>query len=263
MDSYVDERDYGLLEKDRYTFLVLRRIIDVDCKLIMSDHERLIVCFTGAPHPVWIWTPDDASDEDYEKAYRLTRKYDLLDGTHIFNVKYELADYFIKRAAEDDQNLSIKMNLYAYDCTEAILPTSNVSGHISVCTEKDIDELVDFLDVFHEETGVDRKSIKEYQQDAEKYAKTGRLYFWVDEHDKKIASCQYTPTGDMASLNLVYTKKEYRRKHYAENLVYQVTKIAQDAGYTPMLYTNADYVASNACYEKIGYVLRGKLCTLG
>jgi len=26
---------------------------------------------------------------------------------------------------------------------------------------------------------------------------------------------------------------------------------------------DADYVASNACYEKIGYVLRGKLCTIG
>ena len=47
------------------------------------------------------------------------------------------------------------------------------------------------------------------------------------------------------------------------DLVYQVTKIVEDAGYTPMLYTNADYAASNACYEKIGYVLRGKLCTLG
>ena len=29
-----------------------------------------------------------------------------------------------------------------------------------------------------------------------------------------------------------------------------------------MLYTNANYPASNACYQKIGYVLRGKLCTL-
>ena len=29
-----------------------------------------------------------------------------------------------------------------------------------------------------------------------------------------------------------------------------------------MLYTDADYAASNACYEKIGYVLRGKLCTI-
>jgi predicted GNAT family acetyltransferase len=29
-----------------------------------------------------------------------------------------------------------------------------------------------------------------------------------------------------------------------------------------MLYTDADYKASNACYEKIGYELKGKLCTI-
>jgi predicted GNAT family acetyltransferase len=33
--------------------------------------------------------------------------------------------------------------------------------------------------------------------------------------------------------------------------------------WVPMLYTNADYTASNACYEKIDYVLQGKLCTIG
>ena len=38
--------------------------------------------------------------------------------------------------------------------------------------------------------------------------------------------------------------------------------IAKEADYVPMLYTDADYIASNACYEKIGYMLRGKLCTL-
>ena len=38
---------------------------------------------------------------------------------------------------------------------------------------------------------------------------------------------------------------------------------AKEEGYIPMLYTDADYEASNACYEKIGYVLRGKLCTIG
>jgi predicted GNAT family acetyltransferase len=37
----------------------------------------------------------------------------------------------------------------------------------------------------------------------------------------------------------------------------------KEAGYVPMLYTDTDYVASNACYEKIGYVLCGKLCTIG
>lgn len=72
----------------------------------------------------------------------------------------------------------------------------------------------------------------------------------------------WTP-DDLASLSNVYTFPANRRKHYAENLVYQVTKIVEHAGAMPMLYTNADYAASNACYEKIGYMLRGKLSTIG
>ena len=67
----------------------------------------------------------------------------------------------------------------------------------------------------------------------------------------------------MASVNLVYTRPEFRRRHYAQNLVYQVTKQIRETGRAPMLYPDADYAASNACYEKIGYVLRGRLCTIG
>lgn len=263
MDNYVDERDFKLLENDTYTFFVLRRILSADSSLLLTDHERLIICFTGTPYPVWIWTPDGASDQEYENAYQIAKENGLIDGEHTFNLKYELADYFIKRAAYEGQELAVMVNMFAYDCPEPVPPKSEVDGNICKCTEKDLDELVDFIDLFHEEVGIDKKSRTEYRQDAENYAKSGRMYFWVDEEGRKVASCQYAPTGNMASINLVYTRKEYRRKHYAEHLVYQVTKIAQDSGYTPMLYTNADYVASNACYEKIGYVQRGKLCTIG
>lgn len=31
MDNHVDERDYKLLEKDTYSFFVLRRIIGSEC----------------------------------------------------------------------------------------------------------------------------------------------------------------------------------------------------------------------------------------
>ena len=78
-----------------------------------------------------------------------------------------------------------------------------------------------------------------------------------------MASCRFQPADDTASVNLVLTHPDHRRKHYAENLVYQITMKVIEAGFTPMLYTNADYAASNACYEKIGYALRGKLCTIG
>ena len=48
MDAFVDQRDYALLDQDRYTFFVLRRIIGGSCRLLLSDHENLIVCYTGA-----------------------------------------------------------------------------------------------------------------------------------------------------------------------------------------------------------------------
>lgn len=89
------------------------------------------------------------------------------------------------------------------------------------------------------------------------------MFLWKDEQGNNVASCRFAPDGNMVSINLVFTHPVFRRKYYAENLVYQVTKLAKEEGYVPMLYTDADYTASNACYEKIGYVLRGKLCTIG
>ena len=41
MDRFVDERDFKLLDRDRYTFFVLRRILGGQCKLILSDHEKI------------------------------------------------------------------------------------------------------------------------------------------------------------------------------------------------------------------------------
>ncbi len=264
MDNYVDERDHKLLEEDKYTFFVMTRIIRGECKLLLSDHESLILCFTGHPFPVWIWTPDDASDEEMERAYLLAKDNELLTGEYHFNVKYTLAEYFMKRALEDGSKMTISTNMFAYDCLDPVKPDRDTDGAFYRCEMKDLEELVTFLDMFHKEIGIDQKDTQSYRKDAETYISSGNMYFWKDKEGKSVASCKYAPGGgDMASINLVFTRPENRRKHYAENLVYQVTMKAKEAGYIPMLYTDADYVASNACYEKIGYVLRGKLCTIG
>ena len=92
MDCFVDERDYRLLESDKYTFYVLRRIIGGECKVLLSDHERLIICFTGQPFPAWIWTADDATSEEMDNAYRAAKESGLVDGEHRFNLKYSLAE---------------------------------------------------------------------------------------------------------------------------------------------------------------------------
>jgi len=120
------------------------------------------------------------------------------------------------------------------------------------------------MDLFHKETGIDQKDRDSYRMDAEASINAGNVFFlWENKRGNNVACCKFAADGNMASIHLVFTRPEFRRRHYAENLVYQVTKFAISAGYVPMLYTDADYTASNACYEKIGYVLRGKLCTIG
>lgn len=263
MDTFVDERDYLLLDRDPYTFFVLRRVMGGSCELLLTDHEKMILCFTGDPYPVWIWTPDHASPAELESVYGLARENGLLDGKHRLNVKYNLAEYFMKRSQQDGRPMTVYTRMFAYDCKSPIPPAAGADGTLYRCGAGDIEELTELLDLFHREVGIDQKSIAGYRSDAAAFIESGHMYFWKDDQGHNVASCKFDPDGEMASVNLVFTRPAYRRKHYAENLVYRVSLLVRDAGYVPMLYTDADYEASNACYEKVGYVLRGKLCMIG
>ena len=264
MDTFVDERDQKLLEADKYTFAVLRRIMNGETEILLSDHENVIICFTGHPYPVWIWTPDSATAEDMERVYLLAKDKGFLNGEYHFNIKYDLAEFFMKRAGEDGLKMRIGINMFAYDCPDPIEPTVKAEGAIHRCTMDDLDELVDIIVQFHVETEIDQQTREEYVEGAKGIlqSETEKMFFWKDAEGNTVASCKTVPSGELASINLVFTYPEHRRKHYAENLVYQVTKMDRDEGYIPMLYTDANYVASNACYEKIGYILRGKLCSI-
>ena len=262
MDRFVDERDHLALEGDRYTFFVLNRIMDGDCRLLLSDHENLIICYSEPPYPVWIWTPDDVTAEICEKAYKLISEHSLLERGMHFNVKDGLAELLIRRAAKDSIKISVSMNMFAYDCPDPIEPGIKADGGLRLCAAKNTDELAGIIEKFADETNVDKKSGEAYRKDAEEYIDSGMMYFWENSEGRITASCRCSPNGDMAAINLVYTYPEFRRRHYAENLVFEVTRIAKEEGYMPMLYTDANYTASNACYEKIGYVLRGKLSTI-
>lgn len=265
MDNFIDERDYKILEADKYTFFVLTRIMSRNCELLLSDHKRLIICYSQSPFPVWIWTADDATSEEMENAYKISDEHGFLDGKHGINMKYELAEYFIKRAGEEGKKLSILKNMFAYDCPKPVTEEKirKVDGELYHCTMADLETLTDFKEIFHTELKIDMTDREGYRTASKALIEDGHVYLWKNSDGSFVASCDFRVTNNMASLSLVFTRPEFRRKHYAENLVYQVTKIAAKDGYLPMLYTDADYTASNACYVKIGYILRGKLCTIG
>ena len=262
-DHFADERDFQLLEKEKSTFFVLARILGGECKLLLTDHKRLIICFSCSPYPVWIWMPDDVTPEEKQRAYDLIKDNGLLAGERTFNVKHEFAAYLIERAAQDARMLSIQTNMLAYDCPSPIEPHMQADGGMRRCASEDVDELTELTDFFHRETGIDQGSLEAYRRKSEEAIQSGNVFFWRNAEGRNVAVCSLRMSGEMACVGLVFTREEYRRRHYAENLVFEVTKMAKAARYIPMLYTDADYVASNSCYKKLGYVLRGSLCTVG
>lgn len=263
MDRQADQRDLKLLENNKYTFVVLSRILNDSCRLILTDHERLIICHSADPFPVWIWTPDEITLEEKERAWHAVTQACPMTNGYKYNLKYDLAGFFLSRAKEQGTDAAIITNLFAYDCPIPVAPKHEAVGHLYTCTWKDLEEVADIIKKFHEEVGIDQGSVDENLNKAGKLIKDNHFFFWKDPFNRTVAGCSYTPNGDLASLSSVYTFPAHRRKHYAENMVYQVTRIVEDTGAMPMLYTDADYAASNACYEKIGYVLKGKLCTIG
>lgn len=263
MDQHVDQRDFALLEQDRYTFAVLTRILHGPCRLIWTDHERLIICHSAHPYPVWIWTPDSLSVEEQERAWRTVTQLCPLAEGYTYNLKYDLAAYFLAKAEEQGIHGEIQTNMYAYDCPNPIPPEAPADGHLHIGTQDDWEEAADLIAQFHEEAAIDQSDHAHYRKKAQELIVCKHFYFWKDTSDRTVACCYFVPDGDLASLSGVYTVPAYRRKHYAQSLVYAVTKTVRDTGAMPMLYTDADYAASNACYEKIGYVLRGKLCRIG
>ena len=264
MDNFADERDQKILEKDKFTFIVLKRIINGENELLLTDHERFILCFSGEDNPVWIWLPDDSSEDEKSRAYEIAKENLLVDGKHTFNLKYDLAEYFIKRAEEDGLKLSVITNMLTYDNPDPVELVFPAEGDVYIPSEEDYPVLADILYRFSHEIDLNKKTKEEFEPDARYMIANDNIYFWKDAEGNITGSCRYKPVGEgLCTVNLVFVYPEYRRRHYAENLVYHVTKTAADAGYLPVLYTNADYVASNECYKKIGYRINGRLCTIG
>ena len=262
METIWHEEDRILLQEDRYTYAVLLRILEGECRLIRTDRKRLILCHSEDPFPVWIWVPADASAEEKEAAWQLAQELCPLKEGYRYNLRYELAEYFLQRAAEEGCPAEIYTNMYAYDCPFPKRPDP-AEGSAVRAEEKDLQDVLQMEAAFHRELQLDERDWETYREILTNCIAGGMLWLWKDPAGKSVAMCRQHPVGEISTISGVFTLPEERRKHYAENLVWQMSCLIHEEGRMPMLYTDADYAASNACYEKIGYVLRGKLCTIG
>lgn len=255
--------DTSLFAADELTFSVLIGIVNAKSTLVVTNHRRFVICYSCAPHPVWIWTADDITAMEKEQIWQICQAEHLLpsaEGTITgINMKYSLAEYFNSK----NPAYGIAMELLVYECFRTIPPVKQVDGVLAEVRLQDVEEVAEFMYRFHQETGVDQTDHESCRKQAQTVVGKTTFHLWRNALGENVAMCSGKPAGEFGKVAYVYCKPEERRKGYVQQMVYQVTKKLLDQGLRPILYTDGNYAASNGCYKKVGYEQQGGLCTVG
>ena len=250
-----------LLEKDAITYSVLISILKRPCTKTYTNHENIIICYSCAPYPVWVWYDGNKKDELESIADCLKTNFPIEEGYHynleveLFEDLQEVDDYF--------KDIHETMGLFSYKLRRIRPFLKKCEGELSIPQLEDLELLASYW----------QDSVKEMEEfeftydqclgTVLKIIEDGTLHIWVDDREKIVALCDCINVGIFSKISGVYTLPEERRKGYALNLVKEVTQKVLDEDLIPILYTNSNYEASNACYKKIGYKVEGRLCTVG
>lgn len=265
LKAYRDEKVENpvcLQGDDKITYAVLEAILGGVCSRTYTDNSDIIICHSTSPYPVWVWCKDANDKAAMEVIGRCLKEEFPVEEGYQYMLSYEVLNH-LKRLDSYFEQTKVEMNLLSYRLNTLQDIERPCDGKMEYAQEKDLDELAKYQhDGSYEMEGFDwdmercRASVKEK-------INAGELFLWRNEKDKIVALTVRRDNGDFSKIASVYTLPDHRRKGYAINLVYQVTKGILADGLIPILYTNADYSASNSCYRKIGYEEVGSLCTSG
>jgi len=132
-------------------------------------------------------------------------------------------------------------------------PIHTKEGELIEAKKSDFELVKKWLTWFGEETN--EGTIKERTAEiAEEMIRTRRMHLWMvnGEAVSMVARARVTPHG--ATINAVFTPDEFKRRGYATQAVWTLTKKLLDQGYQfCSLYTDLDNHSSNSIYKKIGY----------
>lgn len=250
-----------LLREKEITYSVLIRILRGDCTDIFTDHESVMVCYSAPPWPVWVWCRD-AEDmaavteiaQCLKAHFPLEQGYDIIM-SHTLLEKLRENDGYFRSAGEGMGLLS-----YRLDQLESI--DYPCEGFMSLVREEEIPSLIGVRHNMSMEMEGRELTPEHCEATLRRQVGEKSLFAWRGASGEIVA---LTARGDQppySKITSVYTLPQHRRKGCAINLVHGVTKGILADGLIPILYTDAGYTASNACYQKIGYRQVGSLCSI-
>ena len=253
-----------LLEEDRYGFAVLGNILRGvfgPVSKIVTDHARLILCYTCPPFPGWVWLPEDASGEEMQRAWALIQKELPLQAGYRVNMRPELAEYIL--GLQEAAMVHVDMQIDAYACETLIPPERIAPGDYAAVGMESLALATDWLFAMKQESGLDPMPREACEEEMRGFIESRRLFLWKAPDGEAVSMCAVTDSGDMGYIGHVYTPPEYRRQGIAISLVYRVTQAMLAQGMKPALCVVSSNYAAAACYRRLGYRIMGSFCTVG
>ena len=252
--------DLDLLKEDELPFSVLKTTVNTGVELVFTDHERVIISYSCAPYPVWVWCKPDLSDEGLKQIADCLKGEFPLDRGYEYNMAAEL---FERLRAFDPAfaEMQIKIDMIIMQCCNLkYAPDGKTGGCRRLANEADFEFIVQSgIDFELEAEGkVIPREISE--QRARRAIDNQHFWIWENENGKPVATASCDPLGRIGS---VYTVPEHRRKGYAYHLVGALTEAAMKRGLQPFLYANGNYPNSCGCYRKIGFEQIGRIYQAG
>ena len=256
----IDDKIFSTKEflADRTMFYMFYKNFSSDSLMLYSDSENYIVCRGKVGLPTWIWTKDNFDISKLSEVESIMKIYLESDVKTRFTCKilfYKmlLKDKFLNINKDDYFEMG---NLY---CKNTIKPKL-CDGSIFKASILDKEILTDYwYKSTIEMNGVNEISLEKAESDVIDLIDNGNFYVWKNKNGKIVSMVNYSTYKDLASINHVYTCVDERGKKYAANLIYNITDMLIKNGFTPMLYTDYNYIPSNTAYKNVGYIDNGIL----
>lgn len=246
---------------ERITYSVLESIVKDPCQEIWTDRKDVMICLSAPPYPVWVFCRDEGDEAVVREIAACLRARFPLEAGH----RYNLSESLLARLAAADAAFAgarVQMRLLSYRLDKLAGAAHPCDGRMTPARMDELETLARLhqaatLEMEHREF-----PLAHCRERVREMIEAGCLFLWRDERGETVCMTCRHDGAPFSRLTLVYTLPEHRRRGYAANLVHGVTQTILADGLTPILYADADYVASNACYRKLGFDEVGRLCTV-
>ncbi|MBA2175167.1 GNAT family N-acetyltransferase [Halobacillus locisalis] len=224
--------------------------------IYIKDHGRIVSMAMRTPPHLWILPSiSTTSQETIERLVHFIVENNLeLPGVL---GEQQAVQWFIdacEQAGKFSAQLHMRQGIYRLD---ELRPIDLQSGELIVADQSHLSLAKQWFRQYAIE--LDEPMMKEQaEQTAESMISDQKMHLWVVDGEpvSMVNQARVTPNG--VTINGVYTPDHFKKKGYATQATYHLSKKLLNSGYQfCSLYTDLDNPTSNSIYKRIGYVWAG------